>query len=298
MKNIAITIFIVLLITIVGLKFVCFQVRETESALVRRLGKPVREIKEPGLYFKWPDPIERKEKFDSRKHVLESEPMETTTKGAQPIIVKSYAVWRISEPLEFSMAHESLEEAQTKLRSYIKDTQNKVVGTYWFSDFVNSDPAKIKFERIQQDMLGDLKQSIPNDYGLEVVDLGIKQLKISEEVSKDVFERMRAERTSQTTKIVAEGESIGGRIRDQADRTITELLATAEAKAMVIRAEGEAEAAQYYKELEAEPEFAMFLREIEALKKILEEGATFLVPIDEPPFNLIRQAPNLRPQKQ
>ncbi|MHC4867463.1 MAG: protease modulator HflC, partial [Planctomycetota bacterium] len=74
MKNVAITIFIVLLITIVGLKFVCFQVRETESALVHRLGKPVREIKEePGLYFKWPDPIERKEKFDSRKRVLESE---------------------------------------------------------------------------------------------------------------------------------------------------------------------------------------------------------------------------------
>jgi membrane protease subunit HflC len=297
MKNLAITIFVALLIIIVGLKFVSFQVRETESALVTRFGQPVRQIKEPGLYFKWPDPIERKQKFDSRKRVFEAELGETTTKGAQPIIVKTYVVWKIDEPLAFSKSIETVDEAQTKLRSQINDTQNKVVGSYLFSEFVNSDPAKIKIEQIQQEMLTDLQESIPGDYGIQIVDVGIKQLKISAEVSKDVFERMKAERASETARIVARGQTQGAKIITDAKRKRTELLAAAEARATVIRAQGDAEAAKFYKRMEEEPEFAMFLRKIEALKKILEQRATYVVPTDNEPFDLLKSMPDIGPRK-
>jgi membrane protease subunit HflC len=297
MKNLAITIFVALLITIVGLKFVSFQVRETESALVTRFGQPVRQIKEPGLHFKWPDPIERKQKFDSRKRVFEAEMGETTTKGAQPIIVKTYVVWKIDEPLEFSKSIETVDEAQTKLRSQINDTQNKVVGRYLFSEFVNSDPAKIKIEQIQQEMLTDLQESIPGDYGIQIVDIGIKQLKISAEVSKDVFERMKAERASETARIVVRGQTQGAKIITGAERKRTELLAAAEARATVIRAQGDAEAARHYKRMEEEPEFAMFLRKVEALKKILEERSTYVVPTDNEPFDLLKGMPDIGVKK-
>jgi len=70
MKNVAITIFILLILTILVLFVASFQVRETESALVTRFGKPIREITEPGWYFKWPPPIEWVYKFDSRMKVL------------------------------------------------------------------------------------------------------------------------------------------------------------------------------------------------------------------------------------
>jgi membrane protease subunit HflC len=297
MKNLAITIFIVLLIAVVGLKFVSFQVRETESALVTRLGKPVREIQEPGLYFKWPDPIERKDKFDSRKRVLEAEPGETTTRGAQPIIVQTYVVWKIDKPREFFNRLTTVDQAETILRSQINDTQNKVVGRYRFSEFVNSDPAMIKTEQIQRDMLTDLRGSIGEGYGIEIVDLGIKQLKINEEVTKDVFERMKAERISETAKIFAEGQTKGAQIKAEADRKRTELLAAAEARAAVIRADGDAEAAKYYKLLDEDPEFAMFLRKIEALKKIMQKRATYVVPTNEAPFDLLKEIPDIEPKK-
>ena len=200
MKNLAITTFIVLIIAILGLYLVSFQVRETESALVTTFGKATSEdeVKEPGWYFKWPAPIQQVYKFDSRMRVFEADLGETTTREAVPIIVNTFIVWKIAEPLEFFNAVGTVSEAESKLLSQISDTQNKVVGRHSFGEFVNSDPAKITFKRIEEEMLADLKQTVRDDYGIEIKTIGIKQLNVSEDVSKDVFDRMRAERNRKT----------------------------------------------------------------------------------------------------
>jgi membrane protease subunit HflC len=297
MKNIAITIFVILIIGILGLYLVSFQVREIESALVTTFGKASREITQPGCYFKWPAPIQRVYKFDSRMRVFEGDLGETTTKGAVPIIVNTYVVWRIAEPLRFFNAVGTVKEAEGKLLSQLSDTQNKVIGRYFFSEFVNSDRSKIKFEQIQSEMLADLKQTVREDYGIEVKTLGIKQLKISEDVSKDVFERMSAERRRRTEATIAQGNAEATKIRTDADSKKTELLAAAEARAKAIRGQGDAEAAKYYKMLEADPELAMFLRDIEALKKILEKRSTIVLSADTEPFKLLKQMPVLEPKK-
>ena len=82
MKSIAVTVFIVLLIIVMVLYLISFQVREVESALVTTFGRPSRPIVEPGWYLKWPTPIQRVYRFDSRMRVFEADPVETTTKGA------------------------------------------------------------------------------------------------------------------------------------------------------------------------------------------------------------------------
>ncbi|MEE9370267.1 MAG: protease modulator HflC [Sedimentisphaerales bacterium] len=297
MKNIAVTIFIVLVVAIMGLYLISFQVRETEFVLVTTFGKPTRQITEPGWRFKWPTPIERVHKFDSRMRVLEAELGETTTKGAVPIIVNTFIVWKIAEPLEFFNAVGTIKEAKSKLRNQISDTQNKVVGGHSFGEFVNNDTEKIKFKQIEEEMLTDLKQAVRADYGIEIMALGIKQLKISEDVSKDVFERMRAERNRKTEAIIAEGNAEATKIKTDADSKKIELLAAAEARAKAMRGEGDAEAAKYYKMLEEDPELAMFLRDIEALKKILEERSTIVISADTEPFKLLKKVPDIKPKK-
>jgi len=297
MKNIAITIFILLVVAVMMLYLVSFQVREIESALVTTFGKPTRQITEPGWYFKWPMPVERVYKFDSRMRVFEADLGETTTRGAVPIIVNTFIVWKIAEPLQFFNAVGTIREAESKLLSQLSDTQNKVIGSHYFAEFINSDPAKIKFEEIQAEMLSDLKQAVRDDYGIEIKTLGIKQLKISEGVSKDVFERMRAERNRKTEATIAEGNAQATKIKTDADSKKTELLAAAEARAKAIRGQGDAEAAKYYKMLEADPELAMFLRDLEALKKILEKRSTIVFSADMEPFKLLRQMPVLKPKK-
>ena len=297
MKNIAVTILIVLIVAAMGLYLVSFQVRETEFALVTTFGKPTRQITEPGWRFKWPMPIEQVQKFDSRMRVLEAELGETTTKGAVPIIVNTFIVWKIAEPLEFFNAVGTIKEAENKLRSQISDTQNKVIGRHPFGEFVNNDPDKIKFGQIEDEMLADLKQTVRTNYGIEIMTLGIKQLKVSEDVSKDVFERMRAERNRKTEAIIAEGNAEAVKIKTDADSKKIELLAAAEARAKAIRGEGDAEAAKYYKMLEEDTELAMFLRDIEALKKTLRERSTIVISADTEPFKLLKKAPDIKPPK-
>ncbi|OHB68470.1 MAG: hypothetical protein A2Y77_01580 [Planctomycetes bacterium RBG_13_62_9] len=297
MKNIAIPILVAVIFIVMAVYLVTFQVRETESAFVTRFGKPVREIKEPGLYRKWPTPIEQVYKFDSRMRVLEAELGETTTSGAVPIIVNTYVVWRVAEPLKFLNAVKTIENAEFKLGRQITDTQNRVIGQHAFGEFVNSDPQKIKFDQIQEEMLADLQAPVLTNYGIEVKTLGIKQLKISEDVTKQVFERMKTERQRLTDATIAQGEAEAMTIRSRANEKRDVLLAAAEARAKTIRGEGDAEAAKYYKMLEADQELAIFLRDLEALSTLLKDRATVVIPADAAPFSLLTRMPSLDPNK-
>jgi membrane protease subunit HflC len=298
MKNLAIPILVAVIFVVMVVYLVTFQVRETESAFVTRFGKPVREITKPGLYVKWPTPIEQVNKFDSRLRVLEAGQLsETTTKGAIPIILNTYVVWRIAEPLKFRNAYKTIANAERQLSSQISDTQNRIVGQHTFSEFVNSDPALVKFEPIQADMLTDLKNSALKDFGIEIKALGIRQLKVNEEVTKNVFERMRAERQRRTQATISEGDAEATKIKTEANKQKEVLLAAAEARAKIIRGQGDAEAAKYYEKLQEDPQLAMFLRDLEALQTTLKERATVVIPADAAPFRLLREMPALTPSK-
>jgi membrane protease subunit HflC len=295
MKKIAIPLLIAVIFGTMALYLISFQVRETEAAFITRFGRPLddREITRPGLYFKWPTPIERVHRFDARMRVLDAPPAETTTRGAVPIIVSTYVVWRVAEPLKFLNAVGTVADANDALRYRLNNAQNRVIGQHTFGEIVNSDPEKIKLAEIQAEMLADLQEPVRNDYGIEIKTLGIKQLKISEDVTKEVFERMRAERRRRTEATIAQGNAEATKIRTDADAKRTALLAAAEGRAKAIRGRGDAEAAQYYQMMEEAPELAMFLRNLEALLTTLKERATLIIPPDAEPFKYLREMPSL-----
>ncbi len=293
MKRIAIPILILLLIAVFLSMLVVFQVRQTEVAFVTRFGSPVRPVMEPGLHVKWPDPIESVTRFDARLRFFEGDFAETTTKGAVPIIVKTYIVWRVANPLEFyKSVGTSNVAAETKLYGQIKDTQNRVIGQHTFGEVVNSDPNLIRLANVEQEMLTDLKRSVEKEYGIEVATLGIKQLKVSDDVTAKVFERMKAARNLTTRATIATGAAEAKAIESDARKKQEELLAAADARAMKIRGDGDAEAAQYYKMLEQEPDFALFLKDLDALRQMLKDKTTLLIPMDAAPFRLLTQPPN------
>ncbi|MHC4425504.1 MAG: protease modulator HflC [Planctomycetota bacterium] len=297
MKNIAITIFVVLIVLTLGLYLVSFQVRETESCMVTTFGKPTRQITKPGCYFKWPFPIQQIHTFDSRMRVFEVEAEETPTDGGEAIIVKTYVVWKIADPLKFFNAVRTVKNPEDELLyNRIRSSQNNVIGRHYFSEFVNSDPEKVKFEEIEAEMLTDLQQAVAEaNCGIEVKALGIKQLKVSANVSKEVFKRMTAERNRRAEAITSRGNAEAIKIRAEAKWKADELDTAAKARAKVIRGQGDAEAAKHYKMLDADPELAMFLRNLEALQKILESRTTFVTPTEVEPFDLLKGIPDLKP---
>lgn len=294
MKSIAIPLLVIIIFAVMALYLVTYQVRETESVFVTRFGEPVREQLEPGLGWKWPTPVEQVHRFDSRLRVLEANRLsETPTRGNIPLIVNTYAVWRIAEPLKFWQAVQTVANAESTLRDQINDTQNRIVGQHSFGDFVNSDPNRVILTQIQEEMLADLRQPVRDNYGIEIATLGIKQLKVSEEVTRSVFDRMRVDRERLTAVTISQGQAEADRIRAEANSKRDVLLAAAGARGKRIRGEGDAEAAKYYELLEEAPELAMFLRNLESLQTIAGDGTTVVLPADAEPLKYLKEMPSL-----
>ncbi|OHB55627.1 MAG: hypothetical protein A2Y07_09740 [Planctomycetes bacterium GWF2_50_10] len=295
MKNIAVIVLVAVIVTVLMLFWVSFQVRETESALVTTFGKATKAITEPGWYPKLPAPIQFVYKFDSRLRVYEGVIEETTTRGGEPIVVTAYVVWKIAEPLKYFEAVGTDARAQEHLSNQLRDKRNSIIGQHYFSEFVNSDPTKIKFASIEKELKDQLGDAVKANYGIEVVDVGIKQLGVSEKVTQDVFERMSADRRRKTESIIAAGNAEAMKIRTEAESKRTVLMAAAQNRAKAIRGQGDAEAAQYYKDLEQDPALAIFLRQTEALKKILKDRSTIVISADSEPFKLLKEMPKIEP---
>jgi membrane protease subunit HflC len=279
------------------LSAVMYQVRETETVIVTRFGNPVRPETEPGLKFKYPKPIEVVHRFDSRSRLFDNTPEEeTTTAGGEPIIVKSYLVWSIADAGKFLISVKDVANAELTLRTLLSNAQNSVIGRHYFSEFVNTNPDKIQFEQIEQEIADAIRDKAMKEYGMAVKVVGIKQINVSKDVTEKVFARMKSDRNRKTESILAEGNAEAERIRSDALAKQKELLAVAETQANAIRGAGDAEAAKYYKMLEADPQLAMFLRDIEALKKILKERSTIVLGVETEPIGLLKELPDLGPK--
>ena len=296
MKILATVIFVVLIVAVLALCSISFQVRETESVVVTRFGRPQRPLTEPGFYWKWAWPIERVHSFDSRLRYYEGVIEETTTMGSQPIVVTSYVVWKIAAPQVFLESVGTVKAAEDHLYGQLRDVQNKVIGQHSFSEFVNTDPAKIRFALIENEMADTLRGQMEGAYGIAIETVGLKQLGVSEKVTEAVFSRMRSDRKAIADAIIEQGRADEVKIKTEADTKQKKLLAAAEARAKAIRGAGDAEAAKYYELLKADEELAMFLRDIESMKKILAERSTVVLSGETEPFDLLKGMPSISPK--
>ncbi len=297
MKNFWAILSVVIVIVILLLTSVLYQVRATETVIIKRLGKVVKTIDEPGLNLKFPRPIDVVVRFDSRSRLFDSIPEEqTTTAGGEPVIVKSYAVWAIDDPEKFLVSVKDVASAESTLKTLLRNAQNSVIGQHYFSEFVNTNPDKIRFEQIEDEIAVEVREKAMNEYGIAVKTVGIEQINVPKSVTEKVFDRMKADRKRKTESILAEGKAEAERIKSDADAKNKELLAIAQSQAQAIRGAGDAEAAKYYEMLKADPDLAILLRNLEALKKILAEKTTIVLGVETEPLKLLQEMPDIQPK--
>jgi membrane protease subunit HflC len=284
----------ILLVLIFGALLFTFQVRQTEVALVTTFGKPTRDINtdpnkpEPGLYFKWPWPIQKVLKFDKRVQNFEDKFGETQTHDGKNVLVNVYAGWTISNPTLFRERFGgSVPRAETFLESLVNDAKNTVVGQHPFSNFISTNPQELKFAQIESEILDRIKGVAQDQYGIHINFLGIKRLGLPESITQKVFDRMKEERMRVVAGIKAQGEAAASRIRSDADRDRAEILSKAEANATEIRGKAEAEAAKAYEVFEKNPELALFLNKVNALSESAKDRTTLILDQRTPPFDLL-----------
>lgn len=294
MRNPATFVVGLVILLIFGSISFLFQVRESEVAFLTTFGKADEAVIKPGLRFKLPWPIQKVHRFDARLHNFEGKFEEAQTLDQRNVLVLVYVGWRITEPQKFNRSFPGgVDDAKRNLESLVRSAKNATVGTHNFSDFINTDPAKLKFDEIEKEMLAQVAGTAKEKFGLEVKSLGIKRLGFPESVTQKVFERMKEERQRLVKQFEGEGDRDATKIRSTAERERSEKLADAEAAATRSRGEAEKEAAKAYTILEKNKELAVFLQKLASMEAIAKERTTLILDQNSSPFDLLRSTNSL-----
>jgi len=268
-----------------------FQVDETEYAVVARFGAPQRTIATAGLHWKWPAPIETVIPVDRRTHVLNPEPNEYLTSDKKNVIVDSFLVWAVDDPVQYLISIRDRSGAEARLSDVLRAVVGEALGAHSFSALVSHEPQPTRLTDVVDNITQLANARAQTEFGVQVALVRIKRLNFPVQNRRAVFRRMEAERRSIAAGFRAEGSEQFERIRAEADRQRAQLLAEAERQARALRGEAEAEAARIYAQAYgADPAFYDFLRSLQALEAILSENTTLVIPNDHELLNVLNGA--------
>ena len=305
-KHMGIVTLAAIIVAILLAYSVTFTVNYQEQALLLKFGKIQKVIDKPGLKFKWPAPINKVVKFDTRVRTLAMPNYQTQTRDKQNVIASVYVNWRIADPESFYKKYHTgntdvVYNAEEKLQEIWKDRTYNMFAEYNFGELITLDKENfrlIDLERGEDGMLSRVQNAMKEDgnevYGVEVVDVGISRLGVPDNVTQSVFERMIADREAVVIELTSQGEKYAKTLQGDAESQATIIKAKAEAEAKKIRGEGDARAAEFYSAFLQNPELANFLRRLETLRKTLNERTTVILDKDTPPYQLMIEGPQIK----
>ncbi len=265
-----------------------FALREGHVAVVTRFGAPRMIVTDAGLHAKWPWPIEQTLTLDARNRVFNSRFAEVLTHDKKNIVLRTFVVWSVGNPLVFVQAVGDLATAEDRLDGLVTNAKNAVLGQYDLAALVSTDPATLKIPEIEGAILADVQGIARDRFGVTLHQVGLKQLGLPPENVSFVFEQMRTERRQFAARYRAEGDRDASDLRAQTDLEVARVLADGQQKAAEIRAQAEAQAARIYAEAQGQdPDLYRFLRSLESLKTVLGGRATVVLRTDATPFSLL-----------
>ncbi len=272
-------------------------IKQNEFGLVLRFGKIVKIIDQPGLYWKFPYPINDSIVFDKRLHTYDTQQTELLTKDQKNIIMLTFVTWRIKDPVKFyNSVGGKIESFQTKLDSLVNNTKNIILGEYSFSDLFIADINTNKLDKIEDDIFNLVKGKAFSLYGIDITYIGIKRLTMPKENIRAVFNQMRADRNVISNKYIAEGEIKAAEIKANADLEGARMVSEAKKKASKVRGDADALAAKIYADAYSKsPEFYETVRSLETLEKITGTSTSLILGTDKPPFDLFVKKPSVKP---
>lgn len=272
MRTVVIPLVILILLGI-AVDAVFFIVDEREQVVVTRLGEPKRIILNPGIRWKVPF-IEQVHTFDDRLLFSDADPAPIYTMDKKNLIVDNFARWRIADPLKFLRSVQTIRGAQSRLDDIIYAAVREELGRRTLEEIVSGNRREI-MQRVTNRSRQDAEE-----LGVEIIDVRIKRADLPEENKKNVFDRMRAERSRQAKEYRAEGEEMALKIRAETDLEVTRLKSEAFQKSQLIRGEGDAEALRIYADaFQRDPRFYEFQRTLETYEKTLGESTVVVLPL-------------------
>ena len=263
MKFSARNIIIILMLFIGFLTFTgaFFIVNETKQAIVLQFGEPRQVISKPGLQFKIPF-IQDAVFLDRRMLNLDPQPEEMILSDQKRIVVDSFARYRIIDPLKFFQTVRNETTFSDRFGRIINAAVRGVIAQYSLTSLLSKERLEI-MKAIQKQVKGN-----EDAFGVEIFDIRIGRTDLTEQVSNNVFQRMRSERDREANLLRAEGEELSKEIVASADRQQTVIIAEAERTSSILRGEGDAMKNRILAEAYGlDEEFFDFLRTMQACRE-------------------------------
>ncbi|MBS0308152.1 MAG: protease modulator HflC [Proteobacteria bacterium] len=266
--------FALLLLGLMLVMSTVFVVDQRQYAIVFAFGEVKKVITEPGLYFKLPPPLQNVLTLDKRILTIDTPDADRfITAEKKNILVDSFVKWRITDPrLYFVSFGGSEARAMDRMSQIIKAALNDEITKRTVRDVISGERAKV-MNAIRKKVEDEAKQ-----IGVEIIDVRLKRVDYVEQINNSVYDRMRAERVRVANELRSTGAAESEKIRADADRQRTVILAEAYRDAEKVKGEGDAKASQIYAQAFGEnPEFYKFYRSLEAYRASFKSSHDVMV---------------------
>jgi membrane protease subunit HflC len=248
-----------------------FIVYETEICLITEFGKPVRSVKNAGLYFSVPF-IQKRIFLDRRILSTTSPAREILALDQKRLIIDAYAKYKIEDPIIFYRALKDESTADMKITSILDSSLRQIVASNNLSSLLSSSRKEIMSK------VTEMVESQSRSLGISILDVRIVRADLPEENSVAIFERMKTAREKEATELRAQGEEEAKYIIAKADRAVRTIMSEAKQEAELIK--GNADKKSYEiitKSFGSDLEFYKFYRNIKAYEEINRPDNTHLI---------------------
>jgi modulator of FtsH protease HflC len=305
MKKLITTLVVIVVLMVILVALGPFYIVEQgQQAVVTRFGKIVATDTAPGLKFKFPV-IDNVVRYPRKILSWDGDAQRVPTAENQFIWVDATARWKISDPKKFYEAVTSLEQGWARLDDVIDSTIRTVItgnnlreavrNSNIINDIRNQpeilqqedeevdveELRKLTYTTTTYETVGrgrddlskemyDIAAELTPGYGIELIDIIIRQIRYSEDLTESVYKRMIKERNQIAEAYRSYGEGKKAEWLGKLENERKTVLSEAYRESETIRGTSDAEAAQIYAEAyKQDPEFFSFWRSIESYRKTL-----------------------------
>jgi membrane protease subunit HflC len=276
-----------------------YQVNESSQVIITQFGDPIgTPITDPGMHVKVPF-VQKANHFEKRFLEWDGSPNQVPTRDKRFIWVDTYARWRIVDPLKFFQRLRDERGAQSRLDDILDGETRNAVARYDLIELVrstNRKPEDVPFElgedkaileqiqkgrrQIQKEIL-DRAAERTADLGIELLDIRLKRIQYVEQVQKDVYARMIAERQQVAELFRSQGEGESARIHGERERELKRIQSEAYRTAEELRGKADGEATNIYAEAHGrDADFYGFVKSLETYEKTIDPKTYFILSTD------------------
>ncbi len=251
-----------------------FIVDQRQFAVIYALGEIKEVVTEPGLKFKLPPPFQNVVFLDRRVQTLDSpETRPIFTAEKKSLVIDWLIKWRVTDARQFIRNNGvDMRNVENRLSPIVQAAFNEEVTKRTVRAMLSTER-----DKVMQDVRGRLTEEA-RSFGIDIVDVRIKRVDFSANVTDSIYRRMESERKRVANELRSTGTAEGEKIRADADRQREVIVAEAYRDGQKIKGEGDAKASSIYAEsFGRDPQFAQFYRSLDAYRASFRAKSDMMV---------------------